>query len=106
MATKKLVRAIAVISPVILLVAFAGNTLADKSNADIATLVKRLDEIDLAREHIALTLAKINHVNKKAKDAFLTALVESRSDLAGLPFLKGEACRMSEEVSRKFVDES
>jgi hypothetical protein len=61
-------------------------------------------ELRAAQEHMALTLAKINHVNKDDAERFLTMLVENRSDLAGLPFLKGSACRMSIEVSQEFIE--
>jgi hypothetical protein len=64
------------------------------------------EELDAARQQVALTLARINHVNQDSADRFLAMLVENRSDLAGLPFLKGAACRMSKEVSQEFVREA
>jgi hypothetical protein len=48
-------------------------------------------------------IAKINHVNQKGTDRFVKALRDSRDDLAGLPFLLGDACRLSKERSRAFV---
>lgn len=55
--------------------------------------------------HIALTLAKIHHLNQRETDQFVKRLVEARADLAGLPFVVGDACRMSDAVSRQFVAE-
>jgi len=46
-------------------------------------------------------LAKINHLNAKKTDAFMAALLESRSDLAGLPFQMGGACRTSGEQMKQ-----
>jgi hypothetical protein len=54
-------------------------------------------------EQIAYTLAKIEHVNKRKTDAFMTALLERRADLAGLPFAMGDACRMKEERGQQFA---
>ncbi len=41
----------------------------------------------------AYQLAKINHANGKKTDAFMTALIDSRPDLAGMPFRMGDQCR-------------
>ena len=46
-----------------------------------------------ATKQAAHQLAKINHLNAKKTDAFMTALLESRADLAGLPFVMGDDCR-------------
>ena len=77
-----------------------------ETEADLAEFDKRNNELHKAREQMALTLAKINYVNKDNRDRFLTLLMESRDDLAGLPFLKGNDCRMSKEVSGEFVNEA
>jgi hypothetical protein len=61
--------------------------------------------MQLARGHIAQTLAKINHLNQQEADRFVKALMESRPDLAGLPFVMGDACRMTKCTSRQFVFE-
>src|SRR5262249_51975413 len=52
-------------------------------------------ELDLAQaiKQTADTLAKINHVNAKKRDAFMEGLRAARPDLAGLPFTLGDACR-------------
>jgi hypothetical protein len=54
-------------------------------------------------ELIAHQLAKINHVNAKKTDAFMTALLENRTDLAGLPFAMGDDCRTSVERTKQFT---
>jgi hypothetical protein len=54
-------------------------------------------------EQTALTVARINHVNKKDKDAFIKALRDQRHDLAGLPFAMGDACRIQGEYSKQFT---
>ena len=56
---------------------------------------------DLQRD-TAHQLAKISHMNAKKTDAFMSALLESRRDLAGLPFAMGESCRSSPERSKEF----
>jgi hypothetical protein len=55
-----------------------------------------------ALEHNAHTIAKINHVNQKKTDSFMEALLGKRSDLAGLPFAMGDACRTKGDRSRQF----
>lgn len=51
-------------------------------------------------EQAAHQLAKIGHANAKKTDAFMAALIESRTDLAGLPFAMGDDCRTSAERSK------
>ncbi len=51
----------------------------------------------------ALTIARIKHINKKDKDAFIKALRDQRSDLAGLPFAMGDACRIQGEYSKQLT---
>lgn len=57
-----------------------------------------------AHELTAHTIAKINHVNQKKTDAFMEALMKKRTDLAGLPFTLGEACRMKGERGTQFAN--
>src|SRR5262249_35079246 len=57
---------------------------------------------DQVLEQTALTIARVNHVNKKEVDGFIKALRTSRPDLAGLPFAMGDACRTKGEHSRQF----
>jgi hypothetical protein len=56
-----------------------------------------------AMKHIAHQIAKVNHVNAKKSDGFMEALREARTDLAGLPFAMGDACRTKGERSRQFA---
>jgi len=53
-------------------------------------------------EQAAYQLAKINHLNAKKTDAFMTALLENRADLAGLPFRMGDNCRTTGEQVKYF----
>jgi hypothetical protein len=57
---------------------------------------------DLTRD-TAHQLAKIGHLNAKKTDAFMTALLDRRPDLAGLPFAMGDACRTHGERSRQLT---
>jgi hypothetical protein len=50
---------------------------------------------DKAALQIARQMAKINLLNKRRPDLFLETLLEHRPDLAGLPFVTGDACRLS-----------
>ncbi|MBX9582993.1 MAG: HEAT repeat domain-containing protein, partial [Gemmataceae bacterium] len=61
--------------------------------------------VDVAKrtEAAAHQLAKIAHLNAKKTDAFMTALLENRSDLAGLPFVMGDDCRTAGERARQFA---
>jgi hypothetical protein len=54
-------------------------------------------------EQTAHQLAKINHLNAKKTDEFMRALIASRSDLAGMPFIMGDDCRTAGERSRLFA---
>lgn len=54
-------------------------------------------------EETAHQLAKMNHLNARKPDAFMTALLESRTDLAGLPFAMGDDCRTAGERSKQFT---
>jgi hypothetical protein len=58
---------------------------------------------DKVLHHTALTIARINHLNKNDKDAFIKALRDQRSDLAGLPFAMGDACRIQGEYSKQLT---
>src|SRR6185312_456080 len=49
-------------------------------------------ELD-AETEMAHVIAKINHLNQKDSDGFLKALIASRADVRGLPFLMGKDCR-------------
>jgi hypothetical protein len=54
-------------------------------------------------EHIAHQTATINHINREKADRFVELLEEHRPDLAGLPFARGAACRLTKGASREFL---
>ena len=45
---------------------------------------------------------KINYLNKKKTDGFMHELLSDRTDLAGLPFVMGDACRMKKDHRLRF----
>src|SRR5262249_22638435 len=47
--------------------------------------------------------AGATHLEGKERDGFVNALLENRPDLAGLPFLRGGACRPSPSAMRYFA---
>ena len=57
---------------------------------------------DASMVHTLRTIGKINLVNQRKADAFMDVLLAQRLDLAGLPFVMGDACRLSEERGRQF----
>jgi hypothetical protein len=46
------------------------------------------------KDEMMKSFRRVADQHKKGSDAFIDALVKERSDLAGLPFLKGEACKV------------
>ncbi len=64
---------------------------------------KMMDARDKAMERTAYTIARINHLNQKGPDHFLTLLRQHRPDLDGLPFIMGDACRQSTLTSKAFA---
>jgi hypothetical protein len=66
---------------------------------------------DEAFEHVSALIEKINHVNfiladpKVVRDPFVETLVKARPDMRGLPFIMGEACRLSPERGQHFQAE-
>ncbi|WP_082840194.1 HEAT repeat domain-containing protein [Gemmata sp. SH-PL17] len=59
-------------------------------------------EVNLV-ERTAHQMAKINHMNAKKTDAFMSVLLESRPDLAGMPFAMGDDCRVDGERAKYFT---
>ena len=47
-------------------------------------------------------IEKINHVNQTKADAYIEALTHHRSDVRGLPFTLGDACRLPTERGQLF----
>lgn len=56
-----------------------------------------------ARRHIARQIEKINELNAGKTDGFLEVLQSERSDLRGLPFARGDACRSKESRNKPFT---
>jgi hypothetical protein len=56
-----------------------------------------------AMQHIAQTIARINHLNAKKTDGFVETLRSNRADVAALPMAMGDACRTRGERSRQFT---
>lgn len=54
--------------------------------------------------HSARLTTYINHLNKKRTDRFVELLMTHRGDLAGLPFVMGDACRMKAGERLAFRD--
>ncbi len=50
-------------------------------------------------------MARIRHVNEKKTDRFMEALIGHRPDLAGLPFVLGDACRSKPDRQTAFAAE-
>lgn len=62
-----------------------------------------LRAVFVVREQIAHQIAKINFLNQKKTDHFMEVLLKNRPDLAGLPFVLGEACRLKKAERDKFA---
>lgn len=77
--------------------------LPEKERDKIIKLAR--EQNDKALERTALAIAQINHLNKEGTDQFLKVLLRSRPDLAGLPWVMGDACRTGKEPSQAFLRE-
>jgi hypothetical protein len=78
-------------------------TLADVPEVDFqAPLARGLASAE-AQKQTAHMIAKVNHVNAKQTDAFMDALRGARPDLAGLPFMMGDDCRIKGDRSRELT---
>ncbi|MBN9121367.1 MAG: HEAT repeat domain-containing protein [Planctomycetes bacterium] len=64
---------------------------------EFAARPEKSETHDKLANDAAHQIAKINHANAKKTDAFMSALLESRPDLAGMPFAMGDDCRTSGE---------
>lgn len=72
------------------------------SEDELRTLAEAMPEAGLVekgkypvRDWLKDMAARINKQNAAATDGFITELRKERADLAGLPFLMGDACRLS-----------
>lgn len=104
----------------------AGNDLAGVPEVQLEeTLIvktlkpdKKLSDAENSKREIALEaairksmlrtahqIAKINYLNLKKRDSFMDALLENRPDLAGLPFVMGDACRLQKSERADFKSE-
>jgi hypothetical protein len=79
---------------------FLGDDLTQVPEVQFGVPVEKNPE---AMKNTAHQIAKINHLNKNKMDGFLEALRDDRSDLRGLPFAMGDACRTKGERSRQFT---
>jgi hypothetical protein len=77
--------------------------LAKVPEAEFQARPEKIPAAGKLTEQAAFQLAKINHMNAKKTDAFMTALIESRPDLAGLPFAMGDTCRTIGERTKQFT---
>jgi hypothetical protein len=77
--------------------------LAKVPEAEFQARAEKAPAAGKSTEQAAFQLAKINHMNAKKPDAFMTALIESRPDLAGLPFAMGDTCRTIGERTKQFT---
>jgi hypothetical protein len=79
--------------------------LADVPEVSLEDSLARGLPADEGFEHIAHLIEKINHVNTAKTDAFVEALIARRSDVGGLPYTMGDACRLSAERGQQFLSE-
>jgi hypothetical protein len=74
--------------PVLVRALKPNETASDRKHAEFAEARK------MAIVHNARLTTQINHLNKKKTDHFMELLVAHRADLAGMPFVMGDACRL------------
>jgi hypothetical protein len=60
---------------------------------------KTLGRLEAVKQ-TAHIFAKISYLNQQKKDGFMEALIEKRTELHGLPFMMGDACRTDEAKGR------
>ncbi len=82
-----------------------GPLLSDQLDQVPEAFFEKLRERNSGDDHdrAAHMMAKIRHVNDKKTDGYISALLERRPDLAGLPFVLGDACRQQKEESHLFA---
>jgi hypothetical protein len=56
-----------------------------------------------AFEHVSALIEKINHINTTKRDAFVELLASKRAEMRGLPFVMGDACRLTPERGQHFL---
>jgi hypothetical protein len=82
----------------------AADDLAAVPEVEFAAKPARATTDEKLVEQAAHQLARINHLNAKKADAFMAALLESRPDLAGMPFAMGGACRTAGDKLKYFSE--
>jgi len=76
----------------------------DMTKEEMALLEKIEEEKESLMKQTAHQIAKINFLNQGHPDRFLRYLLRERPDLAGLPFVMGDACRLDKEGGQLFRD--
>ena len=61
-------------------------------------------EVAEAQLHNVRVIDKIHFLNRKKTDAFMELLIGNRPDLAGLPFVLGDDCRLKRGASQNLVN--
>ncbi len=77
--------------------------LAKIPEVDFQARPEKIDPKTDMRREAAFQLAKIKHLNDKKSDAFMTELLASRPELAGMPFAMGDKCRSDKERMDQFA---
>jgi hypothetical protein len=80
-------------------------TLAEAPEISLENAHGKVLPVEEAFEHVSHLIEKINLVNKAKNDAYMEALVRERSDVRGLPFTLGDACRLSDDRGTLFQSE-
>ncbi len=80
-------------------------TLADVPEVSLEDQHAKALPAEDAFEHVSHLIEKISHVNKTKTDAYMEALIGHRTDVRGLPFTLGDACRLPAERSQHFQTE-
>jgi hypothetical protein len=78
-------------------------TLADVPEIEFQAPLPKSLASEEAMKQTAHMIAKVNHLNAKKADGFMDVLRGERSDLAGLPFAMGDACRTKGDRSKELT---
>ena len=78
-----------------------GDTLSEEEV--LAKAAEAAGKREKTQQQIARQLEAIRFLNQKKSDRFVELLLETRPDLAGLPFVMGDACRLKKEEGHKFT---
>lgn len=89
--------------PIVVKSVKANKKLTDKEREQLSAESAKASRQALLQN--AHQLAKIAYLNLKKRDLFMESLIENRPDLAGLPFMMGDACRLQESERPDFRSE-